>query len=635
VARTQQQIIDNMDNSLTGSESGLVAYYDFDQGIPGGNNTGITSVLNKTANSLNGTFTGISRTGTTSNFVAGNHATIVSSDYGCVNGNSARMIVGATGRVPSSIQWYRNTTNSTIGATLIPGATSQEFNTDANESSTKFYYATVSGTCAASANSNIISLQNPVVTGTLDVYEDNTTQLACTDAAAASTPWVSLNTSLLTTSNTGLITGIYPGIGKVVYTTNAGCKDTVTVTIHETEWTGNQSNDFTTGSNWKLNTRPSVIKKIRFNSNASNNLILTSNMVVDSIDFGSSNRQIELGNNNLIVNHIRNFNSNRYIKTTGTGKVKKQLTNNTSFIFPVGISSYNPITITNKTGISDSFSVRILDTSFLNGTTSGAINNSHVKRTWDINKNTASANAGSGVDLSFTWNANEVVGTLANPTLNHHNGSGWEIPTMGTTSVSGTTLTYTGYKGTFSPFAIGGSTSVALPVELKIFNTDCKNDYTQVTWTTASEKDNDIFELYKSLDANTWTKIYTVKGQGTKATETSYSYDDIEKQSNYYRLKDIDFNGVENWSQIVFADCKTNTSKTEIYPNPAKDYITVSTPWEENTTLRIITLHGEILKEERLISSQSYLSLKDLNSGIYIIELDKKGSMEQFKLIKQ
>ena len=151
------------------------------------------------------------------------------------------MVVGGTGRVPSSVQWYRNTSNSTTGATLISGATSQVFNTDSNESSTKFYYATVSGTCAASSNSNIISLQNPVVTGTLDVYEDNTTQLSCTDAAAASTPWVSLNTSLLTTNSTGLITGLNPGTGRVVYTTSVGCKDTATVTVHATEWTGNNS----------------------------------------------------------------------------------------------------------------------------------------------------------------------------------------------------------------------------------------------------------------------------------------------------------------------------------------------------------------------------------------------------------
>jgi hypothetical protein len=635
VARTQQEISDNMDNSLTGTESGLVAYYDFDQGIPGGSNTGIATVLNKTSNALNGTMVNFSRTGTISNFVGGNHATIVSSDYDCVNANSARMIVGATGRVPSSIQWYRNTTNSTTGATLIPGATSQVFNTDANESSTKFYYATIAGTCAASSNSNIISLQNPVVTGTLDVYEDNTSQLACSDAAAASSPWLSLNTSFLTISSTGLATGVYPGLGRVVYTTNAGCKDTVTVHVHETEWTGNNSNDIATGANWKLNTRPTIIKKIRFNSNAVNNLILSSSTVVDSIDFGTSNRQIELVNNDLIVNHIRNFNANKYIKTTGTGKVKKQLTNNASFTFPVGNKAYNPITITNKTAAADTFSVNILDTAYLNGSSSGNIRNPYVKRTWNISKNTPTANAGSGVDFTFNWNANEVVGTLTNPTLNHHDGSSWKIPTVGTTSVSGNSLTYTGYKGSFSPFAIGGSSAVALPVELFSFNTVCESDYVQVNWTTASEINNKSFELYKSDNAIDWSLIHTTDGQGDKATETDYSFKDMDKKFAYYRLKDIDFDGIENWSQIIFADCKSNASKTEIYPNPAQDFIKVIFPFEENTTITFLNMEGKILKSLPLLSKNNLINISDLSEGIYLIELSNKTLIKRVKFVKK
>ena len=144
-----------------------------------------------------------------------------------------------------------------------------------------------------------------------------------------------------------------------------------------------------------------------------------------------------MGDHDLIVNDVKNFNSSRFIKTNGAGKVKKGIANNTSFTFPVGKSSYNPITITNKTGTVDSFSVNIMDTAFLDGSSSGNIRNPYVKRTWNISKNTASANTGSGVDLSFTWNANEVVGTLTTPTLNHHNGTSWEIPTMGTSSVSG------------------------------------------------------------------------------------------------------------------------------------------------------------------------------------------------------
>jgi hypothetical protein len=50
--------------------------------------------------------------------------------------------------------------------------------------------------------------------------------------------------------------------------------------------------------------------------------------------------------------------------------------------------------------------------------------------------------------------------------------------------------------------------------------------------------------------------------------------------------------------------------------------------------LRIITLNGVLLREEQLISSKSYISVKDLKSGVYLIEIDKKDSMERLKLIK-
>jgi hypothetical protein len=632
VARTAKEINDNEYRVLNGNESGLILYHQFNRGIPNGsNNSGFTTSLDKSTSGLNGTLIDFALSGTNSNYVSGNHSININNpDLNC-GGQTLNVL--SLSKVPNTYQWYRNTVNSNSSGTLISGASSDQFQTLSAINGNTFYYATTNS--CSSATSNTVSISNPQVTGTLDVYEDNTTQLASVETPAVSSPWVSLNPSLFTTNSSGLITGIYPGTGNLVYTSSAGCKDTVSIVVHATEWNGSNSNDFTTGSNWKLNTKPNVIKKIRFNNTTTNNMILTSRMSVDSIDFGNSDKQIELGNHDLIVNHIRNFNTSKYIKTTGSGKVKKQLTNNASFTFPVGNKAYNPITITNKTGTADTFSINILDTAYLNGSSSGNINNPYVKRTWNISKNTASANSGSGVDLTFNWNANEVVGTLTNPTMNHHNGSGWEIPTMGTSSVSGNSLNYTGYKGTFSPFAIGGSTNVALPVELKSFNAVCSSDHVQIEWTTASEKNNDRFELYKSLDAKTWTKVYTVKGQGTKATETNYRFFDFERQSNYYRLNDIDFNGKISESNIIVSSCKDEIESTSISPNPASDYIMISTPCKENTMLRIITLNGVVLKEEQLISSKSYVSVKDLKSGIYLIEIEKKGSMERLKLFKQ
>ncbi len=71
VARTQSEIQANMNTELAGTESGLVAYYPFNQGVAAGNNSAISMLADKTANALNGTLTNFAKTGTTSNFVTG------------------------------------------------------------------------------------------------------------------------------------------------------------------------------------------------------------------------------------------------------------------------------------------------------------------------------------------------------------------------------------------------------------------------------------------------------------------------------------------------------------------------------------------------------------------------------------
>lgn len=71
VARSQAQIQAAMNYELSGSESGLVAYYTFNQGLASGNNTAISTLINKSANSLNGSLTNFSQTGASSNFVIG------------------------------------------------------------------------------------------------------------------------------------------------------------------------------------------------------------------------------------------------------------------------------------------------------------------------------------------------------------------------------------------------------------------------------------------------------------------------------------------------------------------------------------------------------------------------------------
>ncbi|NEO83640.1 MAG: LamG domain-containing protein [Spirulina sp. SIO3F2] len=70
IALKPAQIVAGMQSRLTGNETGLLAYYTFDQGIAGGDNQAITSVTDITGHGHNGSFTHFDLTGTKKNFVA-------------------------------------------------------------------------------------------------------------------------------------------------------------------------------------------------------------------------------------------------------------------------------------------------------------------------------------------------------------------------------------------------------------------------------------------------------------------------------------------------------------------------------------------------------------------------------------
>lgn len=160
-ARTAQEITDNISATLNGNETGLAAYYTFNQGIPEGSNTSINTVANLTATAnLNGTLTGFAKTGTTSNFVGGFRAVIAAQPVAptavCLNANSNTISVTAYGS-GITYQWFSNTANNTTGATAIANATSNSYLVPTNVAGTRFYYVVVTGACSSSITSNIVS----------------------------------------------------------------------------------------------------------------------------------------------------------------------------------------------------------------------------------------------------------------------------------------------------------------------------------------------------------------------------------------------------------------------------------------------------------------------------------------------
>ena len=161
-AKTAQEISSNLGLEFNGNETGLAAYYNFNQGTAAGSNTSITTLNNLTTGAnLNGTLTSMARTGSTSNFVTGVGPVILTQPVAslslCNNATSGNILsVTAVGQ-QLTYQWYRNSTNSNSGGTLISGATASTYTAPSSTAATTYYYVVVSSSCNAVTETSTVS----------------------------------------------------------------------------------------------------------------------------------------------------------------------------------------------------------------------------------------------------------------------------------------------------------------------------------------------------------------------------------------------------------------------------------------------------------------------------------------------
>lgn len=87
--------------------------------------------------------------------------------------------------------------------------------------------------------------------------------------------------------------------------------------------------------------------------------------------------------------------------------------------------------------------------------------------------------------------------------------------------------------------------AIVLPVELLTFDVSNQHNTNIITWSTATEKNNDYFEVEYSNNGIDWRLIDTVSGSGTSSKKKNYSlmHRDFSNSINYYRLRQVDYNG--------------------------------------------------------------------------------------------
>jgi hypothetical protein len=181
-----------------------------------------------------------------------------------------------------------------------------------------------------------------------------------------------------------------------------------------------------------------------------------------------------------------------------------------------------------------------------------------------------------------------------------------------------------------------------IPVELISFTGFNNDGILTLNWTTATETNNAGFEIEKMKTS--WQKIVFIPGAGTTTETRSYSFTDEEVSYGIiqYRLKQIDYDGSFEYSNIVEVEegVPEKFSLKQNYPNPFNPSATISYSISELSfvTLKVYDVLGNEIKtlvnEEKVVGNYEVeFNATRLPSGIYFYQLSAGSFIQTKKMI--
>ncbi|MEM7370046.1 MAG: T9SS type A sorting domain-containing protein [Bacteroidota bacterium] len=188
---------------------------------------------------------------------------------------------------------------------------------------------------------------------------------------------------------------------------------------------------------------------------------------------------------------------------------------------------------------------------------------------------------------------------------------------------------------TRSSHDIGASESVTLPVELLGFDARNTEDGNLLIWETATELNNKGFHPQRSQDARNWESIGFVEGNGTTSTPQQYQYTDTESLlgTNYYRLRQVDFNGDFVHSEVLEVAVPTSDQAFQLFPNPTQGPLEIVGATEDILNIKVWDLSGRILKEQQGATTE--IDLSSLPAGMYSMTIQTRKGLIGRKIVKE
>ncbi|MDQ8003499.1 MAG: T9SS type A sorting domain-containing protein [Pedobacter sp.] len=159
-----------------------------------------------------------------------------------------------------------------------------------------------------------------------------------------------------------------------------------------------------------------------------------------------------------------------------------------------------------------------------------------------------------------------------------------------------------------------------LPIRLSSFTAKKALNTITLNWQTQMERDNKGFEIERKHGEQQFKTIGFVSGNNIPS---NYSFIDKQPKAsvNYYRLKQLDFNGNHSYSDVVSVNLSIDENMISVYPNPASNYINITNIDQQQTAI-IYNASGQKVKEIKI--SGNLINIQELKNGVYFIVIAGK-----------
>lgn len=241
-------------------------------------------------------------------------------------------------------------------------------------------------------------------------------------------------------------------------------------------------------------------------------------------------------------------------------------------------------------------------------------------------------NLGEHAKITLHWTPYSYVVVVADLRVAHYESIVWNREGNSPVFAPGSTVANgaltSDWVTSFSPFTLadvnwnGGS----LPIKLVSFDAKKVEKEAHLSWVVDNEELGTVYHLERSTDGINFELLTTQKSSGNLVT-TAYNWIDENPLPgiNYYRLRGVELNNEETFSEIKNLNFETANGNIAIYPNPTFDDLTIEFPelLAERATLEIVDVLGRKVMETTLAQKLHRFTLNTdkLAAGTYILKI--------------